>query len=154
MIPINYVKGDATRPQGSSNKIIAHICNDIGAWGKGFVLAISNRWNEPERRYRRWYRDKVFALGMVQFVKVEPDIWIANMVAQHGIRRTCRNIPIRYNAVTKCLKVVLEKSRELNAAVHMPRIGCGLAGGKWERIEPIINQELCEKDIAVTVYDL
>jgi len=24
----------------------------------------------------------------------------------------------------------------------MPRIGCGLAGGKWEEIGPILEQEL------------
>jgi hypothetical protein len=30
---------------------------------------------------------------------------------------------------------------------------CGLAGGRWERIEPLIVQTLCEKDVAVTVYD-
>jgi hypothetical protein len=34
----------------------------------------------------------------------------------------------------------------------MPRIGCGLAGSKWE-IEPIITGQLSEKDIAVYVYD-
>jgi hypothetical protein len=35
----------------------------------------------------------------------------------------------------------------------MPRIGCGLAGGKWERIEPLIISGLSAHDIAVTVYD-
>jgi hypothetical protein len=35
----------------------------------------------------------------------------------------------------------------------MPRIGCGLAGGKWERIESIIVKTLCEADVPVTVYD-
>ena len=40
------------------------------------------------------------------------------------------------------------------ASVHMPRIGCGLAGGKWELIEQIIKEELITKEIAVTVYDL
>jgi hypothetical protein len=35
----------------------------------------------------------------------------------------------------------------------MPRIGCGLAGGRWERIEPIVVATLCERDIATTVYD-
>ncbi|MEV6001124.1 Appr-1-p processing protein, partial [Streptomyces griseomycini] len=25
-------------------KVIAHVCNDIGGWGKGFVLAVSRRW--------------------------------------------------------------------------------------------------------------
>jgi len=35
----------------------------------------------------------------------------------------------------------------------MPRIGCGLAGGDWSRIEPLIAETLCASDIDVTVYD-
>ena len=35
----------------------------------------------------------------------------------------------------------------------MPRIGCGLAGGKWSRVEPLIIERLVKRDIAVTVYD-
>lgn len=35
----------------------------------------------------------------------------------------------------------------------MPRIGCGLAGGKWSRIEPLIANTLCARDVEVTVYD-
>jgi hypothetical protein len=36
----------------------------------------------------------------------------------------------------------------------MPRIGCGLAGGKWEDIGPIVEEELDNQGIDVTVYDL
>jgi hypothetical protein len=35
----------------------------------------------------------------------------------------------------------------------MPRIGCGLAGGRWEQIEPLIHRNLTARGIAVTVYD-
>ncbi len=35
----------------------------------------------------------------------------------------------------------------------MPRIGCGLAGGTWARIEPLITTTLCAQDVDVTVYD-
>jgi O-acetyl-ADP-ribose deacetylase (regulator of RNase III) len=154
MLPISYIKGDATLPQGSGNKIITHICNDIGAWGKGFVLAISNRWIEPEIRYKNRYRfQNRLILGTVQFIKVENNIWVANMIAQHGIKRTYRDVPIRYNALLRCLKAVADRAKGLNAIVHMPRIGCGLAGGRWDKIEPLIQKELSSKDIAVTVYD-
>ncbi|MDJ1502927.1 hypothetical protein [Xanthocytophaga agilis] len=34
---IQYVKGDAAKPQTEGNKIIFHICNDIGGWRRGFV---------------------------------------------------------------------------------------------------------------------
>jgi hypothetical protein len=35
----------------------------------------------------------------------------------------------------------------------MPRIGYGLAGGTWDKIEPLINSTLTTKNISVTVYD-
>jgi hypothetical protein len=37
---IRNLTGDATRPIGRGNKIIAHVCNDQGRRGKGFVMAI------------------------------------------------------------------------------------------------------------------
>ena len=74
MSGITYLKGDATCPQTKGTKIICHICNDIGGWGKGFVLAISKRWKEPEAEYRKWNaagKKGGFVLGAVQFVQVE-----------------------------------------------------------------------------------
>jgi hypothetical protein len=35
----------------------------------------------------------------------------------------------------------------------MPRIGCGLAGGEWSKVEPLIEEHLCGAGLAVTVYD-
>ena len=94
-----------------------------------------------------------FGLGAVQFVPVEPYIWVANLVGQHGLKGSTKLPPIRYDAVEQGLAKVGEKALELGASVHMPRIGCGLAGGTWERIEPLIIKTLCEKGVPVTVYD-
>ena len=55
---ILYIKGDATAPIGSGVKVITHICNDIGGWGKGFVLALSKKWKMPEEAYRQWYKSQ------------------------------------------------------------------------------------------------
>ena len=160
---IEYRKGDATQPVGAGPKIIAHICNDLGAWGKGFVLALSKRWKEPEKQYRWWAKGQTtlfdpptpsFKLGEVLFVEVESDIIVANMVAQHGIGWKDGKPPIRYNALGKALNAVALEALTNNASVHMPRIGCGLAGGKWTAIEEIINEELIYQDISVTVYNL
>jgi len=155
MKDIHYIKGDATKPQTNGNKIIVHICNDIGGWGKGFVMAVSKRWPAPEKKYREWYKAKDnFELGEVQFVQVEEDVWVANMIGQHKINKDEKgNAPIRYDAVAAALKKVAGFAAQNNASVHMPRIGCGLAGGKWEEIEPIITGALSQNDIEVTVYD-
>ena len=151
---IIYLKGDATAPSSKGTKIIAHICNDIGGWGKGFVLSISKRWKEPENQYRKWYRNKNnFQLGEICLVQVEPYIYVANMIAQKGIKTGSKGVPIRYEAVEKCLVALSQKAIELNASVHMPRIGCGLAGGKWEQIESLISDTLIKNGINVYVYD-
>ena len=156
MMEITYIKGDATSPQGKGVKIICHVCNDIGGWGKGFVLAISKRWKEPEAEYRKWHsagNDGGFAVGTVQFVQVEPYIWVANMVGQRGIKRGNSGPPIRYEAVAQCLEKVGTKAPELGASVHMPRIGCGLAGGEWSEVEPLILRYLVNVGVPVHVYD-
>ena len=152
---IQYTKGDATKPAGTGNKIIVHICNDIGKWGKGFVMAISKRWPAPEQQYRQWYQSKQnFAFGEVQFVQVEPDIWVANMIGQHKVTKDAKGVPpIRYDAVQECLNKVATYAKKINAAVHMPRIGCGLAGGTWDKIEPLIESALVSKGTSVAVYD-
>lgn len=156
MTEIKYLKGDATNPKTEGNKIIAHICNDIGGWGKGFVMAISKKWKNPEEEYQEWFKNgDNFNLGEIQMVQVEQDLWIANMIAQHKINPNSDGIPpIRYDAIEACLKKLSEDAQKLNATIHMPRIGCGLAGGKWEQIEPIIINNLSEKEIEVYVYDL
>jgi O-acetyl-ADP-ribose deacetylase (regulator of RNase III) len=156
MAGINYTTGDATAPRGSGQHIIVHICNDIGGWGRGFVLALSSRWKAPEEDYRSWAggeTDLPFELGQVQFVRVEKDIMVANLVGQRDVVPSRGVPPIRYPAVRKGLEKVAAMAQETGATVHMPRIGCGLAGGKWEEIEPIILEVLVRKDVDVFVYD-
>ncbi len=152
---IQYVQGDATRPAAAGNKIIVHVCNDVGGWGKGFVVAISNRWPEPEKQYREWFRSQEnFALGEVQLVPVAADTWVANLIGQRDLKKDkAGNPPIRYEAVAAGLRKVGRFAQEKGASVHMPRIGCGLAGGTWEEIEPLIQTHLADRGVAVTVYD-
>lgn len=164
---INYIMGDATDPWVEGNRIIAHVCNDVGGWGRGFVLALRERWPFAESQYRRWYQeqhnmpgmeDNPLQLGNVQFVPVASTptgkIIVANMIAQRDVIVAPDGTPpIRYVALTSCLRKVNEMAEFIgNTTVHMPRIGCGLAGGKWSEVEKIVSSELtsCE----TYVYDL
>ncbi len=150
MTDIKYVTGDATSPAGEGHKIVAHVCNDAGAWGAGFVLALSRKWPDTRRRY---LEDRP-AIRSVQYVYVEDDVAVVNMVAQRGLRSRSNPVPLDYDALDVCLWMVADLAAEQSASVHMPRIGCGLAGGKWERVEPLIKTRLCSRDIPVVVYDL
>jgi len=154
---IRYVIGDATAPEGEGPKVIVHVCNDIGGWGRGFVVALSKRWDKPEREYREWHQRQStppFDLGEVLFVQVEEALWVASLIGQHGIRSKHGKPPVRYEAIKEGMGRVAEFARQHGASVHMPRLGCGLAGGKWPNVERIIEEELCRPGIDVTVYDL
>lgn len=153
---LTFVRGDATDPPGFGPKVIVHICNNVGGWGAGFVVAISRRWPEPEAAYRTWFNGEVgFGLGQIQPVLVRMasgPLWVINMVAQHGVGSQ-NGPPIRYHELRKCLKQVVEFANRNGASVHMPRIGCGLAGGDWTEVEKIIRETLCATGVYVTVYD-
>ena len=156
---LNYVKGDATRPQSEDEnfKFIVHVCNNIGAWGAGFVMALSRRWPEPEAFYREWHRSGEgsfgpFGLGQIQPVEVDTDLFVVNMIAQHGIGSSS-GPAIRYPALKNCLQKVAAHAKITKASVHMPRIGTGLAGGSWEHVEDIIQETLVLGGVKTTVYD-
>jgi O-acetyl-ADP-ribose deacetylase (regulator of RNase III) len=165
MAELKYVIGDATRPPKSfAPRIIAHVCNDQGGWGAGFVLAISARDSRPEIDYHRWHETNgptvPFALGKVRIVpyceETEAGLFVANMIAQHAFGKDGKP-PIRYTALASCLNKlsVIAKAMQPAATIHMPRIGCGLAGGKWEgEIELLVQRFLIQHDVDVTVYDL
>jgi len=152
---IKYTKGDATNPIVQGNKIIVHVVNNLGKWGSGFVLAVSRHWPDVRKKYIDWHSSgKDFKLGEVLFVRVEPNIFIANMVGQNGIRSASNPTPVRYDAIESGLLKVKDFAIANNASVHAPRFGAGLAGGKWKEIEKLINKCLCENNVPVTIYDL
>lgn len=157
---VTYVKGDATKPIGDGIKIIAHVCNDSGGWGAGFVLALNKMSLLPRKRYRDKYSQTVdagyyfMALGITQRVKISDDLYVFNMIAQHGTVSKLNPQPLSYEALEYSLVRLANEAKDMHASVHMPRIGCGLARGDWNVVESIINRTLTLRDINVTVYDL
>lgn len=153
---IPYIKGDVTAPVGSGVEVITHICNDIGGWGKEFVLVLSKKWEVPEEAYHQWYKSQEeLTLGTVQFVNVENELYVASMIEQYGIYKDGKGLPpIRYDTVRQCSEEVALFTVDHKASIHISCTGCGLTSDKWELMEQIVEEELTTKEIAITVYDL
>lgn len=160
---IEYKIGDATEPCVDEGvRVIIHIVNDSGKWGAGFSGAVSKKWKEPEKHYKAQARfSKNFDLGEVQWVFVNPKLAIVNMIAQHRVSRDLSKYkPIRYDSLETCLEKVAQGARAVSQSgagresttIHMPRIGCGLAGGSWEVVGPLVEENLW--DFTSYVYDL
>lgn len=88
------------------------------------------------------------------------DVTLIHMCAQHGVRAPGNQTPIVYDALATCLdKVaacVVACSRAAGRAyeIRMPRIGCGLAGGTWDRVEPLVRAAADKHGVQFVVYDL
>ena len=152
---IEIQKGDATSPKPQeatehlprTGVIISHICNNCqgGVWGAGFVLALNKISFVPKSAYKALcnnYQPNV-PLGITQFVEIDPDLWVANMIAQKGINKNHSGDTdlVDYNSLYKCLKTVFSRAVLLRCNVSMPAgIGSGLAGGNREKIHSIIKQ--------------
>jgi len=149
---IKYLKGDATQPVGNQG-IISHISNDVGGWGHGFVTAISKRWSQPEAEYRKM--SKIHrVVGNVQFVTVDNNLIVANMIAQNGLRFNDYDVPaVNYAAIQVCMEKVCAMADIMGVDVHAPRFGAGLSGGSWDIVEFVLLKVLRKYSCDIYVYD-
>lgn len=149
---ISSVVGDAANPSGAGTRIIAHIANDAGPrWGKGFGYALTHRFPNLRAAFTEWAQDGL-ELGSAHAFDAGGRVKVFSMVAQHGYRPSRGRPPIRYTALARCLELLGSECRRLAASVHMPRIGTGHAGGRWEMVSELINRHLVSRKVPVTVY--
>lgn len=162
-----YIKGDLFKSiDGKTPILVPHVCNDIGGWGSGFVVAISKFDNTAEDSYRKWFNREPSismvtslrtALGETQVVWCKDKVEIANMCAQHRTITMGESKPIRYWALAKCMKWIADNMAADKIAakeIWCPKFGAGLARGDWDFIETLIKEIWVDQGIPVTVFEL
>jgi Zn-dependent peptidase ImmA (M78 family)/O-acetyl-ADP-ribose deacetylase (regulator of RNase III) len=153
---IAYLRGDATDPRGEGRKLVVHLVNDrTPNWGGAFARKLKSAHPDAQRDFREWATGpgRNLALGRVFVSEVAENLSVATMVAQHGYGPSPKP-RIRYTALRECLQQVAAAARHLDATAHMPRIGAGQAGGRWEVIAELIDTELVQQGVSVSVYSL
>ncbi len=153
--------GDVTSPQTNNPCIVPHIVNDVGLWGSGVVIAVSNKWPEPRRSYLSKIKECRLKLGDVDFVQVEDDICIANMVGQKGVSdvhitmgdKTTVIPPIKYSSLQECMYRVAGFALEHKLEIHAPWFGTLRAGGEKSIIETMIDDVWCNSGLNVFMYE-
>ena len=153
---VTRVKGSAIEPRGTGNRIIVQVVNDRAlTWGAGFAKHVRQKWPELQNRFTEWIEStrSDFRLGAVHLTEIEPSLYLASLVAQHGYGPSPKP-RIRYRALYEALEKLARFAADLGASLHMPRIGSGQAGGSWEIVSEIIDEVVCRQGVAVTVYEL
>jgi hypothetical protein len=152
---IEHVRGDATQPRGPGLKILTQIVNDKAlTWGGGLSLAVRRKWPQAQKEFTDWIENiaGLPRLGKVHFSQQADSIVIASIVAQSGYGPSARP-RIRYGALERGLSEIGLRATETSASIHMPRLGCGEAGGNWNIVGELVETNLVNRGISVTVYD-
>ena len=154
--PLRYVHGNALEPRGTGPRIICQLVNDRALrWGGGIAQQTAKKFPLAQADFSSWLANIPFQerLGNVHFYKVDEDVTIASIVGQSGFGSS--NQPrIRYVALEAALSKVAEQADKTASTVHLPRIGTGAAGGKWQTVVEMVEEAFTERGIDVLVYDL
>lgn len=154
---VQEVDGDALQPRGKGKKLLAHVVpNTTVIWGgRGFASALRRKFPQTWESFRSETLEvrRAPVLGQVFIAQVSEEITVAHMVAQQGIGPS-KSQRLRYLALSQCLQEVRSQASQLNASVHMPRIGTGHGGADWQVVRELITEELVDKGVQTTVYRL
>lgn len=155
------IQGDATKPQREYDEevvVIPHVCNNLGGFNAGFVVALNNLSPEPQRVYKQHlarFRDSHNALGETSIAQVDHKTFVANMIAQNGYISASNPKPLKYWALVKCMQDVLPLQTDLKSPfdLHCPKFGSLRSGGNWKFIEELIQEIWVDRGVNVTVYE-
>lgn len=143
---MRYENGDLL---ASGSDVIAHCCNCENIMGAGVAKAIRLKYPRAYKADLDWQAEPEDRLGKFTKSKGTPTIY--NLYGQLTTANEIMKVAIDYDALRSALKLMTTdlKANNFKGTIGLPRLGAGLAGGKWEIIESILNEELAEFNVTV-----
>jgi O-acetyl-ADP-ribose deacetylase (regulator of RNase III) len=131
--------------------VIVHGCNCFCTMGGGIARVIQEEFPEAYAADLVTVKGDRNKLGDFSFATVkrnDREITIVNGYTQfhfHGA-----DVLVDYDAVRRLFAKI--KKRFSGRRIGYPKIGAGLAGGNWQRLAAIINEELAGEDHTLVLY--
>lgn len=153
---IKYVKGDLIQLAKDGHfTVIGHGCNCFNTMGAGIAKQIKENfiqvW-EADKETVKGNRDKLgkYTGAFVFNAETLNGFWVLNLYTQYYY--SWEATVIDFDAVRKCM-TQLRQNFGPHHKIGLPKIGSDLAGGDWEIIEKIIEEELDGCDVTVVEYE-
>lgn len=144
-------------PRADTPVIFAHVVSDAAhRWSyRGVAGTLARAYPDFAQAFRSWSiaSPENLKLGNVHYVERAVggrEVGSASLVAQEGFGGA--GPLLRYDALDKSLDELARLAISRGAAVHLPRLGVGQAGGRWDFVEAAIVQRLTGRGINVTVH--
>jgi O-acetyl-ADP-ribose deacetylase (regulator of RNase III) len=149
---MNVIKGDLIKLalQGKFD-VIVHGCNCFNTMGAGIARQVAIELPEAtiaDNYTRRGDKNKLGNIGIVKIERGDVKFEVVNAYTQYGCN--VNTINVDYEAIRNCLKLIKEKFS--GKRIGYPLIGCGLAGGKWEIVSKILDEELAGENHTLVEY--
>jgi O-acetyl-ADP-ribose deacetylase (regulator of RNase III) len=130
---------------------IVHGCNCQCQMGKGIALSIKRQFPEAYAADCRTPKGDIAKLGTISIADIERDgrvFYIVNGYTQFHWRG--KGVKADYEAIRSVMRAV--RATFSGKRIGYPRIGAGLAGGDWDVIRAIIDEELAGEDHTYVEY--
>ena len=122
--------------------IIVHGVNAQGKFNSGFAKQVRARYPQVYADYMLHYDCNQLQLGRVIYTTIYPGLVFASGVTQQYYGRDPSVVYVSYEAIAQVFADVKQKALAMDLPVKFPEIGCGLANGRWERVQPLIEATL------------
>lgn len=136
----------------AKESILAHQVNCKGRMGAGVAKQIRKRLllEHQYQQYRRACREYgADLLGICELVETESGKLVANLFAEDD--PTGRGLDTNYVALEQALKSLRHQAK--GRSISLPGyLGCGLAGGDWEIVYPMICEVFEDYPGEVVIY--
>lgn len=148
---IKYVDGDLVKmAQNGAFDVIAHGANCFCVMGSGLAPQIKKAFPEAYKVDCETIKGDKNKLGTISYT-LETYPTVVNIYSQYGTKgRLEGKIDLDYDALRKGLKALKEKFS--GKTIGLPMIGAGLAGGSWDIIEKIIEEEMIGEYVTIVKW--
>ena len=146
---MKHVKGDLIKlALNGQFDVIVHGCNCFCTMGAGIARGIAYHFPRAYDTDLNTRSGDITKLGHITWIK-QNGLFVENGYTQFELGASDR--PISYTAVREVFKRVKQEFSGLR--IGYPAIGSGLAGGDWDIISKIIEEELAGEDHTFVEYD-
>jgi len=146
------IKGDLLKLASDGMfDVIAHGCNCFCTMGAGIAKGVALQFPQAYEADLRTRKGDKAKLGTCSFVDIRTErgvVTVINAYTQFDYRG--RGVKADYGAIRSCLRWICDTYPK--AKIGLPKIGAGLAGGDWSKIEGIIEDELRNVDVTIVEY--
>jgi O-acetyl-ADP-ribose deacetylase (regulator of RNase III) len=146
---IRYIDGDLVR-DAEKFDVIGHCCNCFNTMGAGIAPQIKHKFPEAYAVDCETIKGDENKLGTISYTENSTPI-VVNLYGQYDYTgRRSGKMDLDYDALRSALKAMKEKFS--GKTFGMPMIGAGLAGGDWNVIEKIIQEEMIGEYVTIVRY--